>query len=182
MQGQLADKRQCRHIQDMMIPRLRFALLICALASAGVVGLALASERYGGLVPCALCLVERWPYRLTAAMALVGLVLPRRGGWVMLVLCILMLLAAATAGFVHVGVEQHWWLSPLPECMAPNFTGMTIAERLAHMPARPSKACEDPTYLIPFLPVSMAAMNMLYALALSGGLTTFALRNRRSPP
>jgi disulfide bond formation protein DsbB len=32
----------------------------------------------------------------------------------------------------------------------------------------PSKPCDDPTYLIPFLPISMAAMNMIFALALAG--------------
>jgi disulfide bond formation protein DsbB len=33
------------------------------------------------------------------------------------------------------------------------------------MPARPSKPCDEPTFLIPGLPISMAAMNLLYALA-----------------
>ncbi len=164
----------------MMIPRLRFALLICAIASAAAVGLALASERYGGLVPCALCLVERWPYRIAAGLALFGLVLPRFWAWVVLVLCIVVLLGAAGAGFVHMGVEHGWWPSPLPECMAPNLSGLSISERLARMPARPSKPCDEPTYLIPFLPVSMAEMNVIFALALASGLAIFALRNRRS--
>jgi disulfide bond formation protein DsbB len=35
------------------------------------------------------------------------------------------------------------------------------------MPARPSKPCDDPTYLIPGLPVSMAAMNLIFALAMT---------------
>jgi disulfide bond formation protein DsbB len=166
----------------MMIPRLRFALLICALASAGAVGLALASESFAGLVPCALCLVERWPYRIAAATALVGLVLPRVWAWVVLMLCIVILLGAAGAGMVHTGVEYGWWPSPLPECVAPNLAGLSIAERLARMPAIPSKPCDEPTYLIPLLPVSMAEMNVIFALALAGGLAIFAVRNRRSPP
>ena len=65
---------------------------------------------------------------------------------------------------VHVGVELHYWPSPLPECMAPRFSGGTVAQRLAQLPARPAKPCEDAAYLIPGLPVSMAAMNLLYAL------------------
>ena len=165
-----------------MIPRLRFALLVCALAAASALGIALGSERYGGLVPCALCLVERWPYRIAAILALVGLVLPRSWGWVVLWLCIALVLGAAAAGMVHVGVEQGWWPSPLPECMAPNLAGLSISERLARMPAVPSKPCDEPTYLIPFLSVSMAAMNVIFALALASGLAIFALRNRRSPP
>ena len=166
----------------MMIPRLRFALFICALAATSALGVALASERYGGLVPCALCLVERWPYRIAAILALVGLVLPRFWGWVALWLCIALALGAAAAGLVHVGVEQGWWPSPLPECMAPNLSGLSISERLARMPALPSKPCDEPTYLIASVPVSMAAMNVIFALALASGLAIFALRNRRSPP
>lgn len=164
----------------MMVPRLKFALLVCALASLAALGVALGSERYGGLVPCALCLVERWPYRIAAILASAGLFLPRPYAWLALVLCIAVLLGAAGAGFLHVGVEQGWWPSPLPECMAPNLAGLSIAERLARMPATPSMACEDATYLIPSVPVSMAAMNMWFALALSFFLSLFAYRTQRT--
>lgn len=165
----------------MMIPRLRLALLICALVSAAALGLAFATEWYGGLVPCALCLVERWPYRIAAPLAFVGLFLPRAWAWVVLWLCVAILLGGAVAGFIHAGVEYGWWPSPLPECMAPNLSGMSIAERLAKMPAHPSKACDEPTFLIPALPVSMAEMNMILALALAGGLAMFGISNRRNP-
>ena len=77
------------------------------------------------------------------------------------------LLADAAVAAVHVGVEFGWWASPLPECAAPRFSGGSIAERLAAMPARPSKPCDEPTFLIPGVPVSMAAMNLLFALAFS---------------
>ena len=164
-----------------MIPRLRYALLICAVMSGLALGLALASEKYGGLVPCALCLVERWPYRLAAPLAVLGLLVPRFYAWLVLWLCIALLIAAAVLGFTHVGVERGYWPSPLPECVAPNISGLSMAERLARMPDVPSKACEDPTYLIPGLPVSMAAMNTLFAVLLAGGLTVFSLRNRKQP-
>ncbi len=143
---------------------------------------ALASEWWGGLVPCALCLVERWPYRVAIALGLLGLALPRRLARLMLAGVMLALLAGAGAATVHVGVEQGWWPSPLPECIAPTLYRGTMAERLAHMPAQPSKACEDPTYLIPHLPVSMAQMNLAFALALAAALATFWWRTRRSDP
>ena len=166
----------------MMVPRLRLALALSTLAAAAALGTAFASEWWGGLVPCALCLVERWPYRVAIGLGLLGLVLPRPlarlAGW----LLVLAVLAGAAAALVHVGVERGAWPSPLPECAAPRFSGGIIAERLAHMPARPSKACEDPTYLIPGLPVSMAAMNLIFALAVSAGLATFLWRSRRSDP
>lgn len=164
----------------MMVARLRLVLALSALAAAAALGTALASEWWGGLVPCALCLLERWPYRVAIGLGVVGLVLPRPlarlVGW----LIVLTVLVAAGLAFIHVGVEFKFWPSPLPECAAPHFSGGSIAQRLASMPLRPSKSCEDPTYLIPFLPVSMAQMNLLFALAFSAVLARCLWRGDRS--
>jgi disulfide bond formation protein DsbB len=140
-----------------------------AFAAAVALAIAIGSETFAQLVPCALCLVERWPYRIAIAVGLVALILPRRMARAVLWLAVLALLAGAAAGFVHVGVEQRWWPSPLPECAAPQLSG-GIADRLRQMPARPSKPCDDPTYLIPYLPISMAVMNVLYAVLTAFGL------------
>ncbi len=166
----------------MFLPRLRIALAVCAVASGIALAIALGSEAWGGLVPCALCLVERWPYRAALLLALAGLVLPRPWARVALWLVLLSALSAAAAAAVHVGVERGAWPSPLPECAAPRVAGMSMAERLAHMPDTPSKACEDPTRLIEWLPVSMAEMNLIFALAFVGGVASFLVRTRRSAP
>jgi disulfide bond formation protein DsbB len=169
-------------MRGMMIPRLRVVLAASALVAALALGIALASEAYEGLVPCALCLVERWPYRIAIALGLIGLVLPRQLARIVLVLIGVTIFADAAIAAVHVGVEFRWWPSPLPECMAPKFSGGTIAERLAAMPAKPSKSCEDAAYLIPFIPVSIAAMNMLFALAFAAAVGAFLWVTRRSAP
>jgi disulfide bond formation protein DsbB len=136
-----------------------------ALGGAVALGIAYVSEIWGGLVPCALCLLERWPYRIVIVLGLLA-ALARRGiARLLLTAAVLCLLADAGIAAVHVGVEFHWWPSPLPECAAPRLASGSIAERLSSMPARPAKPCDDPTFLIPQLPVSMAAMNLLYALA-----------------
>jgi disulfide bond formation protein DsbB len=162
----------------MRSPANRTAAVLTALGAAAVLGVAFASEVWGGLVPCALCLVERWPYRIVIVLALLAAVV--RGGLarLLMLLVVLCLLAGAGIAAVHVGVELKWWPSPLPECAAPRFTGGSIAERLATMPAHPAKPCDDPTYLIPGLPVSMAAMNLLYALAFSVAVA-MSLRDRQ---
>ncbi len=128
-------------------------------------GVALGSEHFLGLIPCALCLVERWPYRIAIATGLIALVLPRRAARAAAWLLVLVFLAAAAAAAVHVGVEQHWWDSPLPECMAPNLAGLSPAERFARMPMHPSKSCADADYLIPAIPITMTQANLTYALA-----------------
>ena len=158
--------------------RERGLALLALLVALGALAVALGSEYYSGLVPCALCLVERWPYRVAAVLAAVALVLPRR--WI-LWLVVLTMAASAAAAAVHVGVEQGWWPSPLPECAAPSFGHGSIAERLARMPATVSKPCDSPTFLIPGVPLSMAALNLALGLAFGGFLAICLLRPTRRP-
>ncbi|PHK96445.1 disulfide bond formation protein B [Pseudoroseomonas rhizosphaerae] len=159
-----------------MMPRsLPIPLAVAALAAAAPL-LAMASERWGGLNPCLLCLWQRWPYWLGAVLALLALWLPRRP---MLALAGIAILGAAAAGLVHVGVEAKWWPSPLPGCAAPAAGGARSVEDLMNSLApAPAKPCDEPTYLIPGLPVSMAAMNLVYALGL-GGVALLASRRQR---
>lgn len=147
----------------------RTLAVLAALGAAAALGVAHAAEIWGDLVPCALCLLERWPYRVVIVLGLLAAIAPRGLVRLLLVLAILALLTDAAIAAVHVGVELQWWPSPLPECAAPHLSG-SIAERLASMPARPSKPCDEPSFLIPGLPLSMAAMNLLFALAFAAVL------------
>jgi disulfide bond formation protein DsbB len=157
----------------MVLPRTRTIAVLCALAAAFALGLALAAERWLGLAPCELCLWERWPYRLAIVLGLVAAMLPRPIARLLLGLVMLTILADGAIAFVHVGVEQHYWASPLPECAAPHITAGSIADRLAQMPARPAKPCDDPSFLIPFLPLSMAALNLMFAFAFAAFLAAY---------
>lgn len=154
----------------------RAAGLTAAAAAAVALGIALASERWEGLVPCALCLVERWPYRVAIVLGIAAAVLPPKAARVALALLALAILTGAALAAIHVGVEFRWWKSPLPECAAPAFSGGSIAERLARMPALPTKPCEDASYLIPGLPVSMAALNLLFACCFAAAAAWVAIR------
>lgn len=163
----------------MTASRIRLAAFLLLFGSGVALGVALGTERWGGLVPCALCLLERWPYRVLIVLAVVALVVPARAARWALALAVPVLLAGAVLGVIHVGVEQGAWPSPLPECAAPHITATTIAGRLAQMPARPSKPCDDPTYLIPGLPISMAAMNLIAAAGGALLLGGFLMRGRQ---
>ncbi len=158
----------------------RVALALAAIAAASALGAAIAAETFLGVVPCALCLLERWPWRIALLIALVGYFLPRLAARVALGLAGLVVLGGAGIAVVHVGVEDGRWPSPLPECAAPHFTGGTIAERLANMPDHPSKPCDEPSYILPDLPISTAGLNLLMSLAFSSSIAMFLLRSRRS--
>ena len=157
---------------------------IVPLAVAALAMLALGTAWYAesalGLVPCALCLLERWPYRAAVAFGLLAAGLPRGPANIARALLIFTLLVGAGLGLAHLGVEQHWWPDPLPECVAPTFHGGSLAARLAAMPAHPAKPCDEPTYLIPGLLLSMAAMDMLLNLALAALVTTSWTRTKRA--
>jgi disulfide bond formation protein DsbB len=150
--------------------------LAAALAAGIVLGIAIAAERWGGVVPCALCLVERWPYRIAVILGLAAALLPPVAARGALALLAVTMLAAAVLGAIHAGVEFHWWPSPLPECAAPVSHGGTIAERLAQLPALPAKPCDDPTYLIPGLPLSMAVMSLIFCGVLASAVGWIAIR------
>jgi len=156
----------------------RSLAVFAALGAAAALGVAYAAEVWGELVPCALCLLERWPYRVVIVLGLLAAIAPRRLSRTLLALSVIGLLTDAAIAAVHVGVELHWWPSPLPECTAPHLSGSSIAERLASMPTRPSKPCDEPSFLIPGLPLSMAAINLLFALAFAAVLAVLLSLNR----
>jgi len=157
----------------------RKAGLILAAAAAAALAVALASERYGGLNPCLLCLWQRWPYRIAIGLGVLAALLPARWGRLALIATGLVIAAGGVFAFVHVGVEQGWWPSPLPGCSDPALGGaQSVDDLMARLRPAPAKPCDEAAYLLPFLPVSMATMNLIYAAALGLGTLRFLRRSR----
>ncbi len=131
-------------------------LVAICLAAAGLA--AAYGAQYGlHLVPCPLCLWERWPYRITLGLGLLALLAGGRGGRLLLGLAGCVMLAGAGIAGLHAGVELGWWPSPLPECngiLAPG----------AALPLAPAVPCDRPVYPLKGLPVSMAQMDFVFAL------------------
>lgn len=150
----------------------RLAGPIVALAALAALGVAYYVQDFDGLLPCPLCLLERWPYRIVILLGLLAAIPGRLPAKVILSLAVLALLGDAAIAFTHVGVEFHWWPSPLPECNGILTPGVPL-------PMIPAKPCDDPTFLIPHLPVSMAAMNFLYALVFALALLGYVVTRQR---
>jgi disulfide bond formation protein DsbB len=153
---------------------MKRALIILALAAAAPL-FAQASETWLGLAPCELCLWQRWPYWAASGLAALALLLPRQSG-ILLALAGLAALASGSLGGFHLGVEQGFWPSPLAGCKAATAGGaMSIDDMLKSLAPIPNKPCDAPAFLISGLPISMAAMNMIYGL----GLGVLSLRLAR---
>jgi disulfide bond formation protein DsbB len=160
----LAPVHVLAHMRRMTVPPTRTLALATALAGGLAVATAQVAEHWLGFAPCALCLWERWPYRVVILLGLIAAVLPRRAARTVLWVAVLVVLLEVALAILHLGVEQHYWPSPLPECAAPRFGAGSIAEMLQAMPARAAKPCDSPSFLLPFLPLSMVAMNLIYAV------------------
>lgn len=155
----------------MTMPNRQIVAALALVAAIIALGGAWVAETQAGLVPCALCLLERWPFRILLALSVLGLAWPGMRRLALAASTVTMLVGVGL-GVMHVGVEQHWWPSPLPECAAPALGGGSMAERLARMPARPAKPCDEPVLLIPVVPLSFAELQLAVALVLAGMLAT----------
>lgn len=131
------------------------------------------------MAPCSLCLLERWPYRILIGIGLVGLFIPIRYVTTVLWMAVCVLLVGLGLSVLHIGVEQAWWHSPLPECNATLVHTDSLVDRLNAMPDRPNRPCDAPSYLFSWLPVSLTMLNGGYVLGLILILIRWLVKGRR---
>jgi len=110
--------------------------------SIAVVGAALLAQYWGGLVPCELCLYQRWPYYAVIALMALTLAIGRRGiSRAALALAAVIFIAGAVLAFYHVGVEQHWFAGPTA-CTGGGLVGGSIEEIRRRLSATPVVRCD----------------------------------------
>lgn len=153
----------------------RTAIFLIAVGLAAL-AVAFGAQTFLAMAPCALCLWERWPYRLVILLGLLALILPPPARRPLLWLGALALFADIGVALVHVGVERHWWPSPLPECSASNLVSGGLTALMANLPARPAKPCDAANFLLPGQPLSFATMDLLFALLCWAVVTVRLLR------
>jgi disulfide bond formation protein DsbB len=150
----------------------RLAAVFTAWAAAAALGTAYFAQYVLHLTPCELCLWERWPYRIVILLGILAALTRPLTTRIILGLAALTLLANTAIAGLHAGVEFGWWNSPLPECNGDLTPG-------APLPLTPATPCDQPVYLIPHLPISMAMMDFCFALAFVMLLTAFVTRKPR---
>lgn len=142
----------------------RVLIALATLGSFLALTSAYAFEYLGGLAPCHLCWLQRYPH--FAALALGALALMIRSA----VLARLLALAGAAAalttsalGAYHTGVERHWWPGPTT-CTSGSIANISAKDLLAQIQAAPVVKCDEVAWQM--LTLSMASWNMLFSLGL----------------
>ncbi len=152
----------------------RPALALVLVGSVGVIAGALLFQYVGGLAPCELCLMERWPYYAAIPLALLVRFGARSravalGG---IVLIVLVFLASSALAFYHVGVEQRWFQGPTACTSAPS-AARTLDELRQQLLQQQPVACDVPQWSL--MGVTLAGWNLLASLGLTV-LSLMALR------
>lgn len=142
--------------------RVPFLLFV---AAGVVVGSALLSQYVGGLVPCELCLAERWPYYVVMGLNLVALLAGNRGlTQAVLALSVLAFVVSAGLGAYHVGVEQHWIAGPTA-CTGGSTSGAGSIEDLQKLLLQQQPVrCDEVQWSL--FGVSLAGWNLVVSLLL----------------
>lgn len=137
----------------------RLAAAATALSAATLLG-AFLFEHVGGLMPCALCITQRWAHVAVIAAGLAMLAKPSRLAGVVLLLSSLNAFVQAVR---HVGVEQKWWGS---ECATGDrFSGLSSEALLEAILAAPVVRCDEIAWQM--AGISMAGWNALICLCIA---------------
>jgi len=154
-----------------------FAILLLAIGAATLGG-ALASQYWGGLQPCILCLYQRYPWAIVIALAAFAAALPGHAlARPALALAALACVAGAAIAFFHVGVEQQWWRGTA-ECGGTIESGLSIEELREAILKAPVVRCDEVAWSL--FGISMAGYNFLLSLAtaMMAGLYLWTSRTR----
>lgn len=134
-----------------------------ALAGAGSAALllgALGSQFIGGLAPCHLCLLQRWPHLAAIVIAGAAVATGQR------LLALLGALAAAVTagiGIYHTGVERDIFQGPT-SCTSSSAGSVSPDQLFDQIMAAPLIRCDEVAF--EFLGLSMASWNAVLSLGL----------------
>ncbi len=142
--------------------------LWAGVASAAALTIALASQYWGGLAPCKLCLWQRLPHGAVIVIG-IGALLWFRGpreraalGW----LAALAFAAGAAIAAYHAGVEQGWFPGPTSCTGNPSLNeAKTIDDLRRQLLAEPVVRCDEIPWSL--FGISIAAWNALFCIAMA---------------
>lgn len=155
-----------------------WALLLAAAAILGALGF----QHIGGVLPCELCLEQRYAYYAGVPLLFLALVLlsaGQRGPAALLFLAVaLAFLANAALGVYHAGVEWHFWPGPAA-CTGAQPLSNSVGGLLNSLPTTSVIRCDEAAWRL--AGISLAGWNVavsLLVLVMSLRAAAESLRSR----
>jgi disulfide bond formation protein DsbB len=138
-------------------------IILAAGGSAALLFGAFGFEYIGGLLPCQLCLWQRWPHALAVLLGVLALAVPYR---IWPILAGIAALSTAAIGIFHFGVEQTWW-EGLASCTVDAMANVSLDDLLnTQITVGAPVRCDAIAW--EFLGISMAGWNAILSLGLAG--------------
>jgi disulfide bond formation protein DsbB len=152
-----------------MLARARIlALLVPALLLGGALG----SQYFGGLIPCEMCMWQRYPHYAALGLAILALLLAKTPlSRPLTILAGLAILVSGGLGVFHAGVEYGFWKGP-EHCTA--LVSGSGADLLKAILAAPLIRCDQPQWTM--FHISLAGFNAIFSIM--GGLAVLLLCRR----
>lgn len=142
---------------------------IALLVPLALIGGALFSQFVGKLIPCEMCMWQRYPHYAAIGVAAIAFVIPdRRATWALVAIAALLIGTSGVIGVMHAGVEYKWWpgFTPCTAGFKPGATGMEMIEMLRHAPI---VRCDTAQWTL--FGISLAGFNAI--ISLTGALAIF---------
>ncbi|MHA1113899.1 MAG: disulfide bond formation protein B [Alphaproteobacteria bacterium] len=140
---------------------------ILLLASAGLIAGVLVFQYGFGILPCEMCLWQRWPHFAVIALCGVALAprMPPSVARAVVYLCALAYAVTAGLAVYHVGVEQGLFAGT-EACVGPQAAGASLAEQREALLRTPVVRCDEVAWSL--FGVSLAGWNFLFSAGLAG--------------
>jgi disulfide bond formation protein DsbB len=124
------------------------------------------SQYIGGLVPCEMCMWQRWAHESAIGLVALAFILPQR--W-LVALAALAILVSGGIGFWHAGIEYGWW-EGLTQCS--RMGGGSLVEIMN----TPLVRCDQAQWTLG--PVSLAGFNGIFSTLSGLAVLRLLARNR----
>ena len=133
-----------------------------------VLVIALLSQYWGGLMPCALCLKQRVAFYVAVPLLALAYIHAPRAPLAMRGLLStigIVFLANAGLGFYHAGIEYGWWLGPA-SCGGGGAPALDTGSLFEALQNSSMVRCDAPAFTL--FGLSLAGYNVMACLALAG--------------
>ncbi len=142
----------------------RTLVLVAGAGSAALLLGAFGFQFLGGLRPCHLCLLQRWPHGAAVLVAALVLLVPALLRPLATLGALAMLVNTGIALY-HTGVERGWWQGPTSCTGSGDVANLSTEQLMAQIMEAPLVRCDEITWT--FLRLTMANWNALASLVLA---------------